>query len=164
MVPSPCAWHRACPGWSLHLYFRMVVVLVFPLPSRGWFCGRPWPPLQPRPRGSGWWGWELQWYSLACREPPPPGIKQRTGPTHCRFKNQPPGLAPDLSDVGLSWHWVVDIVNGEDDVWQGLPGITWDHVLLEKEGEWLVQLIFPVKSPRVTLWPDTSPPSQRAWH
>ena len=112
----------------------------------------------------GWWGWELLGCILAFRGPPSPGIQQCTGATDCRFKNQPPWLAPDLSDVGLSWQWVVDIVNGEDDVWQGLPGITWDHVLLEKEGEWLVQLIFPVKSPRVTLWPDTSPPSQRAWH
>ena len=58
-------------------------------------------------------------------------------------------------DIGSSWHWVVDIVNGEDDVWQGLPGITRDHILLEKEEERLVQQIFPVKSPRVTLWPDT---------
>ena len=65
-------------------------------------------------------------------------------PASPRFENQPPGLAPHLLNIGSSWHWVVDALNGEDDVREGVDVLTWDYVLLEKRGERLVHLILIV--------------------
>ena len=30
------------------------------------------------------------------------------------FENHPSGFSPHLEDVGLSWAWVVDTIDGED--------------------------------------------------
>ena len=35
------------------------------------------------------------------------------------FKNHPSGFSPHLEDVGLSWDWVVDTIDGEDNRGQG---------------------------------------------
>ena len=40
------------------------------------------------------------------------------------FENQPSRLSPHLEDVGSSWHWVVDAVDGEDNRGQGIDGKT----------------------------------------
>lgn len=47
-------------------------------------------------------------------------------------------------NVGLSGHWVVDALDGEDERRQGAGGVTWNRVLLEKEGERSAQLILVV--------------------
>ena len=44
-------------------------------------------------------------------------------------------------NVGLSGHWVVDALDGEDERRQGAGDVTWNCVLLEKEGERSAQLI-----------------------
>ena len=44
-------------------------------------------------------------------------------------------------NVGLSGHWVVDALDGEDERRQGAGGVTWNRVLLDKEGERSAQLI-----------------------
>lgn len=44
-------------------------------------------------------------------------------------------------NVGLSRHWVVDALDGEDERRQGAGDVTWNCVLLEKEGERSAQLI-----------------------
>ena len=40
----------------------------------------------------------------------------------CKLKleNQPSVLSPHLDDVGSTWHWVVDPVDGEDNSGQGI--------------------------------------------
>ena len=40
------------------------------------------------------------------------------------FSNHPSGLSPHLVDVGSSWHWVVDAVDGEDNRGQGIDSKT----------------------------------------
>ena len=76
----------------------------------------------------------LQWCGLACRGRPPASRSPRV-------PEIPPGLAPHLSDVGFRGHWVGVTVDGEDDSRQASHISTCNHVLLEKEGERLVQVI-----------------------
>ena len=40
----------------------------------------------------------------------------------CKFllENHPSGFSPHLEDVGLSWDWVVDAIDGEDNRGQGI--------------------------------------------
>lgn len=72
-------------------------------------------------------------------------------PANPRFEHQAPGLSPHLPDVGTGWHWVVDAVDGEDDVRQSVDSVTVNYVLSEKEGEGLTQLILLcMESPRVS--------------
>lgn len=75
------------------------------------------------------------------------------------LRSSPPGLAPHLLDVGIGRHWVADAIDGEEDVGQGVDGVTVDEVLSEKEGERRsAQRVYPsVEGPRVTLWNDPSP-------
>ena len=40
------------------------------------------------------------------------------------FLNHLSGLSPHLVDVGSSWHWVVDAVDGEDNRGQGIDSKT----------------------------------------
>ena len=67
--------------------------------------------------------------------------------------------APHLLDVGTGWHRVVDAVDGEDDVGQGVGGIAVNYVLSEKARERrLAQpTLLRVGSPRATLPRDPSP-------
>ena len=44
----------------------------------------------------------------------------------------------------MSGHWVVDALDGEDERRQGAGDVTWNCVLLEKEGERSAQLILVV--------------------
>ena len=44
-------------------------------------------------------------------------------------------MSSHLEDVGSTWHWVVDAINGEDNRRQGIDLRTWNVVLLEREGE-----------------------------
>ena len=44
-------------------------------------------------------------------------------------------MSPHPKDVGLSWHWVVDAVDGEDNRGKGIDHRTINVVQLEREGE-----------------------------
>ena len=41
-----------------------------------------------------------------------------------QFENQPSVFSPHLEDVGLSWHWVVDAIDGEDNRGQSIDSRT----------------------------------------
>ena len=53
-------------------------------------------------------------------------------------------MSPHLEDVGLSWHWILDAVDGEDNRGQGIDGKTGNVVLLVREGERLALEILVV--------------------
>ena len=36
------------------------------------------------------------------------------------IENHPSGFSPQMDDVGLSWDWVVDTIDGEDNRGQGI--------------------------------------------
>ena len=74
----------------------------------------------------------------------PSSLNQLKGFCKFLFENQPSGLSPHLEDVGLSWQWVVDAVDGEDNRGQGIDGRTRNVVLLEREGERLALEILVV--------------------
>ena len=40
------------------------------------------------------------------------------------FENHPSGFCPHLEHVGLSWDWVTDTIDGEDNRGQGIDGKT----------------------------------------
>lgn len=114
------------------------------LPSRGLFCG---------------WCQPSQGCSTASaiarpglQGPLPPRLSPKD-PAIPRLENQLQGLGPHLLDVGTGWYGVLDAIDGEDGVRQGVNGATVDNVLLEKEGERrLAQLILRcVESPKLTL-------------
>ena len=44
----------------------------------------------------------------------------------------------------MSWHWVVDAIDGEDNRGQNIDHRTWNVVLLEREGERLAMEILVV--------------------
>ena len=44
----------------------------------------------------------------------PSSQQQPKGSCKFQFENQPSVLSPHLEDIGSSWHWVVDAVDGED--------------------------------------------------
>ena len=46
--------------------------------------------------------------------------QQPKGSCKFQFENQPSVLSPHLEDVGLSWHWVVDAIDGEDNRGQSI--------------------------------------------
>ena len=45
--------------------------------------------------------------------------QQPKGSCKFLFENHPSGSSPHLGDVGLSWDWVVDAIDGEDNRGQG---------------------------------------------
>ena len=60
--------------------------------------------------------------------------QQPKGSCKLQFENQPSVFSPHLEDVGLSWHWVVDAIDGEDNRGQSIDSRTWNVMLLEREG------------------------------
>ena len=50
----------------------------------------------------------------------PSSQKQPKGSCKFLFENHPSGFSPHLEDVGLSWAWVVDTIDGEDNRGQGI--------------------------------------------
>ena len=46
--------------------------------------------------------------------------QQPKGSCKFQFENHPSGLFPHLEDVGSSWPWVLDAVDGEDKRGQGI--------------------------------------------
>ena len=74
----------------------------------------------------------------------PSSQQQPKGSCKLQFENQPSVLSPHLEDVGSTWHWVVDAIDGEDDRGQGIYHRTWNVVLLEREGERLAMEILVV--------------------
>ena len=52
-----------------------------------------------------------------------------------QFENQTSVFSPYLEDVGSSWHWVVDTIDGEDNRGKGIDHRTINVVQLEREGE-----------------------------
>ena len=51
------------------------------------------------------------------------------------FENYPSGFSPHLEDVGSSCHGIVDAVDGEDNIGQGIDCKTRNVGLLERERE-----------------------------
>ena len=54
-------------------------------------------------------------------------------------------MSPYLEDVGSSWHWVVDAIDGEDNRGQGIDRRTINVVLLETEDErlaWEIRVVY----------------------
>ena len=47
-------------------------------------------------------------------------MQQPKGSCKFLFENHPSGFSPHLEDVGLSWDWVVDTIDGEDNRGQGI--------------------------------------------
>ena len=70
--------------------------------------------------------------------------QQPKGSFKLQFENQPSVLSPHLEDVGSTWHWVVDAIDGEDNRGQNIDHRTWNVVLLEREGERLAMEILVV--------------------
>ena len=50
----------------------------------------------------------------------PSSQQQPEGSCQLQFENQPSVFSPHLEDVSLSWHWVVDATDGEDNRGQGI--------------------------------------------
>ena len=46
--------------------------------------------------------------------------QQPKGSCKFLFENHPSGFYPQLEDVGLSWDWVVETINGADNRGQGI--------------------------------------------
>ena len=60
---------------------------------------------------------------------------QPRGSCKLLFENHLSGFSPQLENVGLSWDWVVDTIDGEDNRGQCIDCKTRNAVLLEREGE-----------------------------
>jgi len=111
-------------AWCLHIYFRMISVPDGPLLSSGLFCGRLWPAPGLSICNSDRWSAECSLLPTAAQgflqipiwEPP---LRVLPSPWGCR----------------LSWDWVVNAINGEDNRGQGIDCKTWNVVLLETEAE-----------------------------
>lgn len=56
--------------------------------------------------------------------PLPQKLKPGKEHPHCRI--------PHLSDVGTGWHWVGNTADGEDNVRQGVDGVTLEEVLSKR--------------------------------
>ena len=65
----------------------------------------------------------------------PSSQQQPRGSCKLQFENQPSVLSPHLDGIGLSWQWVVEAVDSEDNRGQGIDRKTWNIVLLEREKE-----------------------------
>ena len=50
----------------------------------------------------------------------PSSQQQPRGSCKLQFENQLSVLSPHLEDVGSTWHWVVDAIDGEDNRGQGI--------------------------------------------
>ena len=50
----------------------------------------------------------------------PSSQQQPKGSCKFLFENPPSGFSPHLEDVGLSWDWVVDAIDDEDNRGQGI--------------------------------------------
>ena len=112
MFPSPCDSHHASTVWRLHIYFRMISVPDGTLRDLKWFAL--WEALAQQ-QGSA--------ASAIVRDGlqrAPSSQQQPKGSCKFLFSNHPSGLSPHLVDVGSSWHWVVDAVDGEDNRGQGI--------------------------------------------
>ena len=46
--------------------------------------------------------------------------QQPKGSCKILFENHPSGFSPHLEDVGSSWHWIFDALDGEDNRGQGI--------------------------------------------
>ena len=104
----------------------------------------------------------LQWCSLACRGCPLPSNSPRV-PVNPNLENQPSWVAAHLDDVGLRGHWIVDVIDVEDDRRQGVDCITGNHILLERRREVGPEDPYYVGRLGVTLWHDPSPQNPGAW-
>ena len=129
--------------WCLHIYFRMISVPDSPLLSSVFFflfvCLFFWQALT-QPQGSAasamvWHGLQRAAFSQ----------QQAKGYFKFLFENHPSGSSPHLEDVGLSWDWVINTIDGEDNRGQDIDGKTWNIVLLEREGERLALEILLVR-------------------
>ena len=109
MFPSPCDSNYASMVCCLHIYFRMISVPDGPLLSGGSSCGRLWP----APGLS---------ICSSARWPERAPSSQQQFKVFCKFlfENHPSDLSPHFEDVGLSWDWVVDTIDGEDNRGQGI--------------------------------------------
>ena len=103
MFPSPCDSHHASMVWCLHIYFRMISVPDGPLLSSG-SCGRLW-----RAPGLNSICNSERWPAEGAFLPAAAQVLFQAP-----FENHPSDLSPHLEDVGLSWDWVVDTIDGED--------------------------------------------------
>ena len=74
----------------------------------------------------------------------PSSQHSQKGSYRLQFENEPSVLSPHLEDVGSTWHWVVDAIDGEDNRGQNIDHRTWNVVLLEREGERLAMEILVV--------------------
>ena len=54
----------------------------------------------------------------------PSSQQQPKGSCKFLFENHPSGFSPHLEDGGLSWDWVVDTIDGEDNRGQGIDNKT----------------------------------------
>ena len=50
----------------------------------------------------------------------PSSQQQPKGSCKLQFEDQPSVLSPHLEDVGSTWHWVLDAIDGEDNRGQGI--------------------------------------------
>ena len=103
MFPSPRDSHYASMAWCLHIYFRMIGVPDDHLLSGGLFCGRLWPTPGLSICNS------VRWPERA-----PSSQQQPKGSCKFLFENHPSRFSIHLEDVGLSWDWVVDTIDDED--------------------------------------------------
>ena len=80
----------------------------------------------------------MVWHGL---QRAPSSQQQPKGSCKLQFENHPLVSSPHLEDVGSSWHWVVDAIDGEDNRGQSIDRRTINVVLLETEGERLAREI-----------------------
>ena len=125
VFPSPCDSHHAiwC-GISTFISGRSVSHTALTSQMIG-FVGGTGPATGPAASAMRWHGLQRAPFSQ----------KHPKGSCKLQFENQPSVLSSHLEDVGSTWHWVVDAVNGEDNRRQGIDLRTWNVVLLEREGD-----------------------------
>lgn len=105
--------------WPLHIYLRLRDALACSWLSRSLFCGKG----SPNKGCSAASAMTQLGLQVASSSHSPMGL------ANPGLANRPPGLAPHLPDVGPGRHRIVDAIDGEDDVRQGVDGIAADHVL-----------------------------------
>ena len=59
----------------------------------------------------------MVWHGL---QRAPSSQQQPKSSCKLQFENQPSVFSPHLEDVGSTWHWVVDAIDGEDNRGQGI--------------------------------------------